>query len=106
MAEDDRAAQHCGWIDRRQWPPGAADLPPYPIGGELVVPEVCPGWLHRQPLVSEIAQAWRAFDKGQMGDVFPDAANVVVEGVFVMDAAVQQHEAERRKSQQRTPTDE
>lgn len=93
---------HCGWLPRSVWPEGDADLPPCEIGGEVVIPEVCPGWLQRQPLVGEVAQAWRAFDKGQLGEVFPDAPNVIIEGVFALDAAISKHQADAREAAKKT----
>lgn len=76
-----------------------ADLPMFPIDGELQHPPVCPGWLQRQPAVVEVAQAWRAFDKGCLGDVFPDPPAVLIEGLLLMDAEVtKQQNDERRKN--------
>ena len=94
----------CGWLPRESWPE-VPDLPKYPIDGKLEHPPVCPGWLQRQPLVVETAQAWRAFDKGCLGDAFPDAPSVLIEAVFMMDAEVSRHQAEQHKqSQHENPT--
>lgn len=94
----------CGWLPRETWPE-APDLPKYPIDGEVQCPPVCPGWLQRQPLVVETAQAWRAFDKGCLGDAFPDAPSVLIEAVFTMDAEVSRHQADQHKqAQHENPT--
>lgn len=91
----------CGWLPRETWPDGPPDLPPFELDGEVVTPEICPGWLQRQPLVSEVAQAWRAFDKGQLAEIFPDAPSVLVEGVFLFDAAMTKHRNEEQEEARR-----
>lgn len=89
-----RAEQRCGWLPASTWPE-VPSLPKYLIDGEPKYPPVCPGWLERQPLVVDVAHAWASFEKGCLGDVFPDPPNVLVEGLFLMSAAVNRSEAER-----------
>lgn len=85
MPEEMRRAMLCGWIPGEQWTASALGM--FDVG-EPYEPPICPGWMMRQPLVREASEAWKAFDKGQLGEVFPDAPNVLVEGVFVMDGAL------------------
>lgn len=97
-----RRYMHCGWIDERDWltaRPGDSNprvprvigagideagvewAKPHPDTGELS-PDVCPGWAVRQPLITEICQAYKAFDKGAMESLFPNVAHAVAEGVM------------------------
>ena len=94
----------CGWLPREPRP-AVPDLPQHATDGKPEHPPGCPGRPQRQPLVVETAQAWRAFDKGCLGDAFPDAPSVLIEAVFMMDAEVSRHQAEQHKqSQHENPT--
>ncbi len=86
----------CGFLDedkRTESMLGVFDI------GEPYEPDICPGWLLRQPLILETAQAWRTFDKGNFGDFYPGASNVLCEAVLILDQSIAEHE--RRKREQR-----
>jgi len=93
----------CGWMPSAEWPAAAPDLPQFEIDGIVQHPPVCPGWLQKQPLAGEVGQAWRSFEKGQLGETFPDAPNVLVEGVFLLDHAITKHQADERERQKANP---
>ena len=50
----------------------------------------CPGWLQEQALVQEIAEAFDAYAKGELATVFPNPANIVVEGAQLLTSVVNQ----------------
>jgi hypothetical protein len=78
-----RRMWHCGWEDPREWDPGPAQIPPYAKDAD-----VCPGWLVRQQLPREIAQAYHAYEHGELRTLFPDPANVLIEGLQKLGVAL------------------
>jgi len=85
-----RASWHCGWMPKEDWAPGKADLPEA-FGNTPYDCDVCPGWLVRQPIVTEIMQA-HALAKLHLfnGD---EAAEVVVEGVGEASRSIEAYQA-------------
>lgn len=57
-----RSIMHCGYMPRDQWQPGRDGLPPGFAEGVPYTPDVCPGWLVRQPAVCEAAEAHTALE--------------------------------------------
>lgn len=101
--ERTRREMHCGWLEEEEWlfplklPYGRV------IGGSVRLGvsgveydgDVCPGWVVRQPLVEEIAQAYVAFEKGNLDSIFPDVADCVAEGVLEMSRSFAEFEQRR-----------
>jgi hypothetical protein len=57
----------------------------------------CPGWIVRQPSVSEAAQAYSAYKDGAVELFFPDCENTVLEAAQQMSAAWNVYENARMK---------
>lgn len=70
---------------------------PRKIGSTKYELNVCPGWLVRQPAVIEAAQAYAAFDKGEMSTFFPEPSNALLEGVLVASQSFNAYHCERLK---------
>lgn len=79
----------CGYISEDERGPSIFEGSPFDIDGTPYSPPICPGWTIRQPLVREVVEAWNALDRGVFEVVCPDPANVIVEGVFLLDSAIQ-----------------
>jgi len=58
-------------------------------------PNVCPGWVVRQPLIVDICRAHQAFDKGALEALEPDIANTVAEGVQELARAFAEYHRQR-----------
>lgn len=107
-SDTDRERMHCGFIDASNWREPMI-LQPHPnrilptnrickrseFEGVEWTEDVCPGWAVRQPLIAEIAQAYQAYDKGELSTMFPDPSNVLTEGVLEMQNAVATYEQVR-----------
>lgn len=99
----DRERMHCGFLDAREWREPMI-LQPHPgrvlhtnmvcakpdgdFEGVEWTEDVCPGWAVRQAQVVEIAQAYQAYDKGELQSAFPEPSNVLIEGVLEMQNAI------------------
>lgn len=104
---------HCGYLDESEWlhaakgdgnlrvpkrigagptmePPGVEWMDEDPSTGERF-PDVCPGWATRLPIVSECAQAFKAFDKGALPALYPFISNQVAEGVADLGRAFDEY---------------
>lgn len=112
---------HCGWIDEREWlhakPSDANPKVPRRIGVGIdevgvewahenkstgaVAPNVCPGWAVRQPLIVEICQAYKAFDKGALEALFPEIKHCVAEGVMELSRAFDEYGRQQIAAQAR-----
>lgn len=87
-----RRTWHCGYLDREEWLP--SELPKV-IGDVTYDCDVCPGWLVRQPAIAEAAEAGSAYDKGQIGVVFPDAPNLLIEAAILASRSFASHQLYR-----------
>ncbi len=96
-----RLTWHCGWMDREDWAPWPEEKANRPIpprwGSTEYELDVCPGYVVRLPLVAECAQAWRAYDKGQLEEYAPDAEHAVWEGVLVLANSIDAYSAAEMK---------
>ena len=52
-----------------------------------VFPPMCPGWAVRQPLIVEICQSHKAFEKGALDALHPNISHAVAEGVIELSRA-------------------
>lgn len=95
-----RAEKLCGWVDPSTWHRSIYEGSPFDIDGAPYLPTICPGWLMRQPLIVEVAAAWRCFEKGNFGDFYPDASHVLCDGVLMLDAAIAAHQKRERETKQ------
>lgn len=86
---DTRAAWHCGYMDRDEWTGAKPDVPPVFKWDQ----DVCPGYLIDQPLIGEIVVAHRSFDKGNWDSFYPNAPNVLCEGVEWFSSCIDSHQA-------------
>lgn len=90
-------------MPREKWVGDEPEVPPVFVDGERVKYDHCPGWLVRQPLITEISQAWRVFETGNFDSWYPHPSNILCEGVLELDRAIHGHEAEemRREREKR-----
>lgn len=106
---------HCGYLDEREWltakpGDGNATVPhfvgqtnerpgaiwqTYDAETDSRWPDVCPGWVARQPLIVDICRAHQAFEKGALEALEPDIANTVAEGVQELARAFAEYHRQR-----------
>jgi len=111
--EAQRAALHCGWMDRRDWewpsclpevvgydPQQGAEGVTYNEAREdgVLEPDICPGYLAAQPLVAEVVEAFGAYEKGELGVAFPDPAHALIEGVMALAKAAARYTEQRLRA--------
>lgn len=75
---------------------------PKKIGSVSYELNICPGWVVRQPTVVQCAQAYSAFDKGEMNTFFPNASNLLLEGVLVACQSFNAFHSERIKNKSKS----
>lgn len=78
-----------------EWAP-RAELPPA-FGPNAYDVPVCPGWLTRQPAVTEAMEAFAALEKGALAVAFPDIDQATYEGAMTAVRAFNARTAERMK---------
>lgn len=89
-----RRAWHCGWLPREEWA-GIAYGGMAKIGdADLTELAICPGWLVRQPRITEIARAHWALEKGALKAYCPTKDKALLDGVAVLAQAWAKKEAE------------
>lgn len=88
----------CGWMEPSEWAPSLFAESPFDIDNAPYSPPICPGWTLRQPLIAEIAEAWRVYEKGCLDTFFPDPAHVLLEGVLILDASITAHNRKERET--------
>jgi hypothetical protein len=84
-------------MERVEWSPGRAQLPPK-LGGIEYLLDVCPGYIVRQDVVTEAAAAYAAFDKGAFDSFYPEPSNLLCESVQELGGALNRHQAEAFKA--------
>lgn len=57
IAKDQRKHYKCGWIPREQWESVHGSAWGV-VGGSHSIPETCPGYTVRLPIVQEVARLW------------------------------------------------
>ena len=63
------------------------------FGDHVYAERKCPAWYQEQPLILELSEAYDAYDKGELTTVFPNPANIVVEGAQLLTSVVNQKQA-------------
>jgi hypothetical protein len=91
-------------MKRNEWRDSGSERERFPatIGrcaGEEYEGDTCPGWVTRQPAISDACQSHFWAEKGQLSIVFPGGVpHIVVEAVETLTRAYNLHQSEKLKT--------
>lgn len=60
---------------------------------------VCPGWLVRQPAVTQIAHAHSVYEKGLIADYYPTKPAVIMQGAALLSRVINSYQAHKMASE-------